>query len=195
MSTPKTMSAFSKHNAPGPAYQNAMIAFLAVLFFVGLMPRNVYGQFLNLQLIVQNEVNVSDSRNLDMGFIPVNYGWVQVGLSDDYSGRFTIGASENVNLLVTVDAPDELVMDESNRMPFLLEVAYLNNSSRRVHRAKPFIDGRAFFPINDNGKLAENMNRIREPLEASIFFYGSAYAGRVAPGIYRATITITTEFE
>ena len=176
-------------------YSKAFLAMLLMLFFHGLTAPVAFGQFLNLQLVVQNEVNVSDSRNLDMGFIPVNYGWVQVGLSDDYSGRFTIGTSENVNLLVTVDAPDELVKDEDNRMPFLLEVAYLNNSSQRVHRAKPFIDGRAYFPINDNGKLAENMNRIREPLEASIFFYGSAYAGRVAPGIYRATITIRTEFE
>ena len=155
----------------------------------------VQAQFMQLQLVIQNEVAILDARNLRMGEIPVNFGWVQVEPGDDFSGRFSIQAAENVNVLVSVNAPEALVKDERNRLPFQVQAGYLNNGTRRAHQATPFNSNTARFPLNKTGMLADRLRPEGGQLEATIFLFGATYAGDVSPGLYEGVITITTEYE
>lgn len=152
-------------------------------------------QFMQLQLVIQNEVAIMDARNLRMGEIPVNYGWVKVAPGDDFSGRFSIQAAENVNVLVSISAPEALVKDAGNRLPFQIQAGYLNNGTRRAHQATPFNGNQARFPLNREGKLADRLRPEGGQIEATIFLFGATYAGDVRPGLYEGVITITTEYE
>jgi hypothetical protein len=154
-----------------------------------------HAQFMQLQLIIQNEIAINDTRNLRMGAIPVNFGWVQVSPGDDFSGRFTIQAAENVNVMVSIKAPEYLVKDANNRLPFQVKAGYLNNGTRRAHQANLFNSYTARFPLNKTGKLADRLLPEGGHLEATIFLFGATYAGNVSPGLYEGVITITTEFE
>ncbi len=160
-----------------------------------LLPGQATAQFMQLQLIVQNEVAITEARNLRMGQIPVNYGWVQVGPGDDFSGRFSVQAAENVNVLVNIDAPEELVLDEHNRLPFQVQAGYLNNGTRRAHQATPFEGNQARFPLNREGLLVDRLRPENGQVEATIFLFGATFAGDVRPGVYEGVITITTEYE
>lgn len=151
-------------------------------------------QFMRIQLVVDEEVSISDVRTLETGQIPVNYGWFQISISDDYAGRFTIRAFENINLLVSVQAPDELVLDANNTIPFRLETAYMNAGDMDLRQTVPFRGNNASFPISNRGLLTDSMPGLQLPLEAAIIFYGSVYVGAVDPGVYSGEVVVTINY-
>lgn len=166
-----------------------------VIVLLFMVSGQAKAQFMQLQLVIPNEVAINDARNLQMGQIPVNFGWVQVAPGDDFSGRFSIQAEENVNVLVSINAPEALVKDGNNKLPFQIQAAYLNNGTRRAHQATPFNGSNAQFPLNKTGRLADRLRPEGGQLEATIFLYGATYAGEVNSGLYQGVITITTEYE
>lgn len=194
-----TLSSTYNNTKPNPVIfrlvkRSLRLSWVALLLML-LSGGQAQAQFMQLQLVIQNEVAILDARNLRMGEIPVNYGWVQVKPGDEFSGRFSIQAAENVNVLVSVQAPEALVKDAHNRLPFQLQAGYLNNGTRRAHQATPFNSNTARFPLNNSGKLADRLRPENGQLEATIFLFGATYAGDVRPGLYEGVITITTEYE
>ena len=168
---------------------------LIMFVFLTLAPHMLFAQFIRLQLELDDEVTVRDSRPLNFGGIPPNYGWVRVGMADELAGRMSISTTENINLLVSVIAPEQLVRDERNTMPFELEAAYYNSIPQRRENPVLFDGNTAYFPVNDGGKLVEQMDRRREKLEASLFFFGAAFAGNIEPGVYFGEIIVRVEYE
>ncbi len=167
---------------------------LAIFMLSLLMPLPAPAQFMRIQLVIDEEISISDVRTLETGQIPLNFGWFHIDLNDDYAGRFTIRTSENINLLVSVQAPDELVLNANNTLPFQLEAAYLNTGNRNLRQAVAFDNKQAFFPIINNGLLIENMSSQQLPLEASMFFYGSVHVGQVDPGVYSGEVVVTINY-
>ncbi|MFP4468765.1 MAG: hypothetical protein ACLFN2_07335 [Bacteroidales bacterium] len=152
-------------------------------------------QFLRLQLVVEKETGVSRAREMDPGTIPARAGWVEMGLTDEFAGRFSIGAPENINVKVSVDAPAELVLDAANLMPLNLRVAYLNDRTENPRNAIPFPGESATFALSNCGCLVENMDPDHHQPEAHLLFYGGVYAGDIRPGVYRGTVTVRVEYE
>ncbi len=172
------------------------IAFLlSCLTLVSGISKPLHAQFLRLEFRVEAETVVDVARNLDMGLIPVNYGWVQVGINDDFSGIMGIRTSENINLKITFFAPEELVMNDNNRMPLRVQAAYNNTPDKTGSMAIPFQGATAQFPVSNSGLLAENMNILSNPLRTTIHFFGSVYAGQVEPGVYTGQIDVIVEYE
>lgn len=167
-----------------------------VIVLLFMVSGQAKAQFMQLLLVIPNEVAINEARNLRMGQIPVNYGWVLVALGDDeFTGRFSIQADENVNVLVSINAPEALVKDGNNKLPFQIKAAYLNNGTKQAHQATPFNGSKAQFPLNRTGRLADRIRPEGGQLEATIFLFGATYAGEVNPGLYQGVITITTEYE
>ena len=184
-----------------------LVAFVLLLLGSG----RASAQFMQLQLIINNEVAIHDARNLQLGEIPLKFGWVQVEPGDEFSGRFSIIASENVNVIVSVQAPEELIKDATNRLPFQVKAGYPNNGTRLSRQATPFNSSQATsfnsslatsfnssqarFALSGKGQLAEQLRPADGKIEATVYLFGAAYAGEVSPGLYKGTITITTEYE
>jgi len=165
------------------------------IFVIGLlMPFFAPAQFMRIQLVVDEEISISDVRTLETGQIPLNFGWFHIDLNDDYTGRFTIRAMENINLMVSIQAPDELVLNANNTLPFQLEAAYLNTGNRNLRQAVALDNKQAFFPIINSGLLIENMPSQQLPLEATMFFFGSVYVGQVDPGVYSGEVVVTINY-
>ncbi|MFO7998354.1 MAG: hypothetical protein R6U86_05160 [Bacteroidales bacterium] len=168
-----------------------LVAFVLLLLGSG----RASAQFMQLQLIINNEVAIHDARNLQLGEIPLQFGWVQVEPGDEFSGRFSIVASENVNVIVSIQSPEELIKDATNRLPFQVKAGYLNNGTRLARQATPFNSSQARFALSGKGQLAEQLRPADGKIEATVYLFGAAYAGEVSPGLYKGTITITTEYE
>ena len=167
---------------------------LTVLAFMLLIPP-LSAQFIRVQLELDDEMTVRSGQNLNFGSIPINFGWVNVDMGDELAGRTTIRTMENITIQVTVIAPEELVLNERNVMPFTLQASYYNSIPDRNPNPVMFEGNSAIFPVNDGGKLIEYMDRRRERLEANLYFYGSVYAGRIDPGVYRGEVIVRIEYE
>ncbi len=156
---------------------------------------SVEAQFIRLQLELEDEVTLESSRPFQFGSIPVNYGWVHIGMNDELAGRIVLRTMENINLLVSVIAPEQLIKDQNNTMPLDIKAAYYNSIPARNPNPVEFEGSTARFQVNDSGKLVEQMDRRRERLESTIFIYGSVFAGRIEPGVYSGTIVVRIEYE
>lgn len=151
-------------------------------------------QFLRLEIVIEDDISIVDARTLQTDIIPANFGWFHIQPNDELAGRLTISTAENINLYVSIQAPNELVMDQDNKLPFVLEAAYLNTGNMNVRNAIPFDGQNTYFPMNNSGLLADNMPASSIPLRSTIFFYGSIYVGMVDPGVYSGVVNVTIEF-
>jgi len=165
----------------------------ALLLWISI-PQITQAQFLRLQLVVEEETGVVRGQRLDPGLIRPNAGWVEVGVTDEFAGRFSISTQENINLGVTVNAPAELVLDAGNSMPMNFYAAYLNDGTDNPANATPLEADKTVFPISDCGCLLENMHPDRHQLIAHLFFYADLYAGDIQPGIYHGEVQVSIEY-
>ncbi len=155
---------------------------------------HAHAQFMRLQLIIEDEIFIADVRIFQTDIIPANYGWYQISPDDEYAGRVTIRTAENINLYVSVQSPGELVLDANNKIPFVLEAAFLNTGNMDFSQAIAFDGNEACFPINNNGLLVEHMPASKIPVEATLLFYGSLYVGMVDPGVYHGVVKVSIEY-
>lgn len=155
-----------------------------------LLPFRVEAQFMRLEITIDAEFNIVKQRNPGKYPVAPGSGWVE--LRGDEAGRLDIRAEENAHFVVTIDAPDELVLDEANSMSFRTEPAYSNNTPGNLRDTIPFDGNTARFPISDSGLLAEDIDSVL--LQSTIFLFGAFRAGNISPGQYRGEITVTVEY-
>lgn len=168
--------------------QRKVLVMLAILLC--LLPFRGEAQFMRLEITVDAEFNIVRQRDPDTAPVAPGSGWI--GLSENEAGHLDIQAAENVQLHVTVDAPDELVLDDENSMPFRFYAIYCNQAACSFHDAIPFDGNTAVFPLSGSGLLVEDMDSAL--LQSSIFLTYAFYAGNVSPGQYRGEITVAVEY-
>lgn len=171
-----------------------LISFAIIMALCLLTSKELRAQFMRLEIAVEDNIVIGDFRWLQTGFVPINYGWVNINIDDEDAGRFNLRTDENVNILVTVQSPDELVMDQMNRLPFRLNVAYLNDDIVDFSRATPFNGKTANIRMHPSPLLRENMRNRQGSFQTNIFFYGAVYVGLVDPGVYRGEVRVRIEF-
>lgn len=154
----------------------------------------VQAQYMQLQLIVQNEVAVSSPRNLSIGVIPPAFGWVQIGPDNLLAGRFVISAAENIQVHVSLFPPDHLQLNANNTLPFRLEASYQQGSAQEGNRL-PFHNHQAYFSLHGAGMLRENIPGLPSRLQTTILLHGATFVGNVAAGIYHGEIGVRVEYD
>ncbi len=171
----------------------ASMACLVVVFLC--CPWQTNAQLMHIQLVVENEFAISGLRAPDWGLIPTGSGETFLPANDEQAGRFTISATENTQVLLTLDAPAEIVSVPGNAIAFNLEAAYVQDGRTDAGLAKPIADNRACFPLSTGNLLLDQdiYERIQE-LRTTVFLYGKVYAGNVAPGVYYGVVTVSVEY-
>lgn len=165
-----------------------------LLLLLLLFSTQARGQFMRLEISVEELFSISGYTEMDFGLFRPNSGWVELGIDDLGAGQLRISAEENIELKVVIEAPSELVLNENNAMPFILENAYLQDGNQNTREAIPFHENSATFQLSRSGLLVDKMDSRIHRLRTEIYFFGRVYAGDVRPGIYSGTIGVQVEY-
>ena len=168
--------------------------FYPLLLLLLLFSTQSKGQFMRLEISVEELFSISGYTEMDFGLFRPNSGWVELGIDDLGAGQVRISAEENIELKVVIEAPSELVLNDYNTIPFRLETAYLQDGSTNTPGAIPFEDNTATFQLSRSGLLVDKMDPRTHNLRADIYFFGRVYAGNISPGTYSGTIGVRVEY-
>ncbi len=171
----------------------AYTAFVFVFLLVASL--HTQAQFLRLQILIEEEFSITGASILNPGVLPVNFGWIQIPIHDDAAGRITLVAAENINVIVSFNAPEALVLDENNTVPLRLQAAYINDGGTDTRRAVDFNGSTAQFRLSRSGQLVDKMDPRLHRLETNIYFFGAMFTGDIRPGVYQGTLSVTVEYE
>ncbi len=150
---------------------------------------------MQLNLQVDDEVWVQQENVIAIETIPVDAGQINIKADEDQAGKLRISARENITLQVGIDAPDELILDAGNSIPFSWKAAYNNSGSNRPDDIIPFSINPETLPLNNSGKLIEQMLPNPGELSLLLYVYGDFFVGNIDPGVYRGEILVTIEVD
>ncbi len=176
---------------------SSRIASCCFLLLIGLLlcfSTPVRGQFMRLEILIEELFSITGYTDMDFGLFPVNSGWVDMSIDDMGAGQVRISAEENIEIKVIIEAPSELVLNENNTMPFVLENAYLQDGNTNTQEAIPFRDNTAIFQLSRSGLLVDQMDPRTHRLQTDLYFFGRVYAGDIRPGVYSGTIGVKLEY-
>ncbi len=182
-----------KHHARCSMIPKALLPLLfpAIILFVS--PNSAEAQFMRLQFVVEEEFFIGNLNYINPGELHTDYGWLNIPFDDDDAGRISITAAENIELLVTVEASEQLVKDPDNSIPFEVTPYYINDGNDHSRNAVPFENTSVIFPVHNSGLLVDRMEGRMHKLEAHIIFAYSLYVGNIAPGTYYGQVTVSIE--
>lgn len=172
----------------------ALAALWCLAAIVIIFQLSAVAQTMRLQFIVEEEFSIKNVRHIDLGLLQPGFGWVQFQKQDYSAGQFSISASENVNIIVSYVAPEELVKDVDNTLPVKMEAAYLNDGTNNARNAITFDNNNAVFQINNSGLMVDQMDARIHKLECWLYFYGNVYVGDVEPGVYYGFLQVRVEY-
>ncbi len=153
------------------------------------------GQLMRIQLMVEHEFAITRLRYPCWGLIPAGSGQVYLSSENEKAGRFTISATENVHILMTIETPAELVLNPDNTIAFSMQTAYIQDGRTDASQARPIIGKYASFPLSTGNLIHETnlLAKIHE-LRTTVFLYGLVVVGDVDPGVYSGDVTVRVEY-
>lgn len=168
-------------------------AFLAVMLL--LCSEKAKAQLMNIQLVVENEFAVSGLRSPDWGLVEPGAGRVALSATNQKAGQFTISATENTHVLLTLETPGELIFTPGSTISIGMESAFVQDGQKDAGLAHPIADNHAIFSLSTGNLILDTnlFQRIQE-LKTTVFFYGYIYVGDVPPGTYSGNVMVRVEF-
>ena len=179
----------------------------ALVLFAG--SGKITAQTMQLQITVEEEFSVFRDRGINPGVLPANEGWISIPDDSEMAGRLTISAEENVEIILTLDTPSELVRDSGigdsgiegseiegsgNTLPLRIAAAHTPDGGLHAADSIPFNGNTACFRLSASGLLAENMDPRLHRLNTHIYIYGEIYSGDVEPGVYYGDVGVRVEY-
>ena len=188
------------------------LGLLALLLLV--RPGESTAQTMQMQITVKEEFSVFRDRDINPGVLPANEGWISIPDDSEMAGRLTIRAEENVEIIVTLEAPSELVRNSGignseiedseiegsgnessgNILPLRLQASYTPDGGLHAADPIPFNSHTARFRLSASGLLVENMDPRLHRLAANIYLYGEIYSGEVDQGLYHGEVGVRVEY-
>ena len=166
---------------------------LHIVFWIFLLPASVNGQFLNIQIDVEPEVDTRVEQSLDFGEIMTGEGLQQIQLGSPNMGIFHIRALRTQRLLVSLDADTELTHESSSinaTVPIQLYANYTNDGVDNYLNSEEM--GSTLETI-----VVEAPPHSPESVWSSmyLYIYGDIDMGNVPTGVYRGEVVLTVIYE
>ena len=166
---------------------------LHIIFWILLLPASVSGQFLNIQIDVEPEVDTRVQQSLDFGEIITGEGLQQIQLGSPNMGIFHIRALRTQRLLVSLDADNELTHESRNinaTVPIQLYANYTNDGIDNYLNSEEM--GSTLETI-----VVEAPPHSPESVWSSmyLYIYGDIDMGNVPTGVYRGEVVLTVIYE
>ncbi len=169
--------------------------FLIPLFmiFAGFGAANA--QVMHLEIRVDSEFGLGDLIRPELAVQAApGDGLVETSYDGESAGQLTLHTTENVDLLVTLAAPEHLVLDEENLLALELRMAYAHPIIAGPPDINPVADPTTTIRMNPGNLLINDMLSPPLKFETYLFFYGSVNIGDVAPGTYAGTVRLRVEY-
>lgn len=172
----------------------------------------LFAAFMLLCSAVHGQIKFSTFTESDivltqLGTGILDFDWIlanqskSIELGDPEMVVLSITGVEYYDVIITIDAPAELVLDGENSMGFTLNAAFANRGQNQVSDARLINGDTARFQIKrDDGPPGPPPTPPHEgytPPEATayLYLYGTINVGEVDAGIYEGTVNITVEYD
>lgn len=152
-----------------------------------------YGQFINIQINVEPQVDTTVEQPLDFGQAITGIGVQDIPLGSPNMGIFQIRALRAQRLLLSIDIDDELVHEDpliDARIPMNLNAAFTVSGVNDYQQSIPFgsdLQTVIITPPQDNPNAVWS--------SIYIYIYGEVNIGAVPLGTYRGEILLTIIYE
>jgi len=157
--------------------------------------RPVDAQVMHLEIRVDSEFGLGDLIRPELAVQAApGDGLVETSYDEENSGQLTLHTTENVDLLVTLTAPEHLVLGEENRLPLEIRMAYAHPRSAGPLDINPVAGSSAAIRMNPGSLLINDMLSPPQKFETYLFLYGSVDVGDVDPGTYEGTVRLRVEY-
>ena len=167
--------------------------FILFVLFTFLNIYDGYGQFINVEINIEPEVNTTVEQSLNFGQAVIGSGLVEIPLGSPNMGVFQIRALRAQQLLLSIEMDDDLVHENPNidtKIPFNLRANYANSGVNDYRQSIPF--GEALQAI-----IVNPPQQSPDAVWSSIFVYvyGNLNIGNVPIGTYRGEVLLTIVYE
>lgn len=163
------------------------------MIIAGFRPPDL--QVMHLEIRVDSEFSLGNliRPELTVQAAPGD-GLVETAYGDENAGQLTLHTSENVHLLVTLTTPGHLILDDENRLPLELLMAYAHPDIAAPPDMNPVAGSKAAIRMNPGNLLINDMLSPPTKFETFLFLYGSVDVGDVDPGTYEGTVRLRVEY-
>jgi len=170
---------------------------IILLLAPGLYSGVVQGQFMRMNFEVKANVRMEQIMPFDFNTTaPSSDIEVESGTQIlQASGVYSLVGLENISVMVRVEAPNVLLDEQNNTIPFELTMAWQNDGTQDEATAKPAKDNKSVFPLSNSGLLIKNMKEAPAVLYAYIFLKGTAIIPRTATSPYEGRVHLIVEYE
>jgi hypothetical protein len=173
--------------------QQAICIFLTLFFCLSGGIYVAYGQFINIQINVEPQVDTTVEQPLDFGQAITGIGLQDIPLGSPNMGVFQIRALRAQRLLLSIDIDDELVHEDpliDASIPMNLNAAYTVSGVNDYQQSIPFGSDLQTIIITPP---QDNPNAVWSSI--FIYIYGEVNIGAVPLGTYRGEILLTIIYE
>lgn len=167
--------------------------FLYIAIFMFIVTGSASGQFMNIQIDIDPEVDTVVEQTLDFGQVVTSSGQMDIKLGDSNMGIFKISALRAQRLLISLEHSSELRSVSSSNVatiPFDIQASYTDFGVNDYRQSIPlsstieeiFIEGP---PANPNATWSS----------AYIYIYGSLDIGNIPGDVYVGKVQLTIVYE
>ncbi len=176
---------------------------ISLLFTLLALTGILFPQSIQFSIYVASELNATKQQDLDFQNVITNQGVTPVNLGDPGMGVFAITGNQELDVIVSLDAPANLTSGgSSDVIPFTLDLAYANKGANDINDA-------ILVPSNSvRFQLLEQSDRPTGPpptpphsgyipteTTAYIYIFGSLNIGSITPGAYTGIVTLTVDYD
>ncbi len=187
------MNNYSKKSLKQFLKQQVICICLTVFFCLSGRLDVANGQFINIQINVEPQVDTTVEQPLDFGQAITGIGVQDIPLGSPNMGIFQIRALRAQRLLLSIDIDDELVHEDpliDARIPMNLNAAYTVSGVNDYQQSIPFGSGLQTViitpPENNPGAVWSSIY---------IYIFGQVNIGSVPLGTYKGEILLTIIYE
>ncbi len=161
-------------------------------------------QAIQFSVYVESELNATKQQDLDFQTVVAGQGLTPINLGDPGMGVFSITGNQELDVIVTLDAPTQLTHTgaSSDVITFTLQFAYANQGENDINDAILVAGSSTRFPLLNRTTGPANRpptpphsNYTPTESTAYIYLYGSMDVGTIDPGEYSGTVTLTVEYD
>jgi len=183
-----------------------MSRYLKIVFLI-LIPALGYPQTIQFSIYVEDELTASQESDMQFDQVVSGQGLTQINPGDAGMGVFSITGNEDLDVIVTLDAPAQLTntTSPSDIIPITeFSWAYQNNGAGmyNINRAKIVPGNSARFQMKERTggppgppPTPQRSNYTPTDVTAYIFVFGAIDVGDVPTGLYAGTVTLTVEYD
>lgn len=110
-------------------------------------------------------------------------------------GIYSLTATENLRVLVTVSYSDKLMDKKRKKIPFDIEMSYQNNGTNNEKSAIETLEKHASFELSNCGKLINEIKTEANRVSAFVYLKGKIEATDEYIYPLKGDITLTAEYE